>query len=92
VVVAPLPGLALLVTPAFGATVAVTFELLPQRVDLIGFVLQGAGLGGLLAAAFAAVRRTSASERGRWIEKGNVFGAALFLGGFILIALTERVL
>jgi hypothetical protein len=92
VLVAAFPGLALVATPALGAAVAVTFELLPQRVDLIGFVLQGAGLGGLLATAFAAVRRPSPSERGRWIERGNAFGAALFLGGFILIALTERVL
>jgi len=76
--------------------VAVSFDLLPERVDLVGFVLQGAGLGALAATALAAtalaaIRNAKKSERARWIELGNAYGAAAALGFFLLVALIQEV-
>jgi hypothetical protein len=74
-----------------GSAVAVTFELLPERVDLFAFVLQGAGGGGLLATSFAVVRRAKQHKRARWIEVGNACGAAFALVAFVVIALIQEV-
>ena len=74
-----------------GSAVAVTFELLPERVDLFAFVLQGAGGGGLLATSFAVVRRAKQHKRARWIEVGNACGAAFPLVAFVVIALIPEV-
>lgn len=56
-----------------GTVVAVSFDVLPERVDLVGFVLQGAGLGALVATALAVVRNAKKSERARWVEVGNAY-------------------
>jgi hypothetical protein len=74
-----------------GTVVAVSFDLLPERVDLVGFVLQGAGLGALVATALAVVRNAQKSERARWVEVGNAYGAAGALGVFLLVALIQEV-
>ncbi|MGH2781247.1 MAG: hypothetical protein ACRDLA_07525 [Thermoleophilaceae bacterium] len=71
--------------------VAVSFELLPERIDLVSFVLQGAGAGALAATSLAVIRRPDPSERARWIELGNAFGAAVGLVIFIGVALWQEV-
>jgi hypothetical protein len=74
-----------------GSSVVVTFQLLPERIDLFGFVLQGAGLGALGATAFAVIRGAGRSRRARWVELGNAGGAALALVIFVGIALIQGV-
>ena len=56
-----------------GGVVAVGFDLLPERVDLFGFVLQGAGLGALLATALGVIRRPGKGDRARWVELCNAW-------------------
>lgn len=82
-------------TPALrgflGSTLAVTFDLLPEHVDLFAFVLQGAGLGGLVTTSFAVVRRAKPHKRARWVEVGNACGAAFALVVFVGVALIQEV-
>jgi hypothetical protein len=75
----------------FGTVVAVSFELLPQRVDLVGFVLQGAGTGALVATTLAVIREPQRSERARWVELGNACGAAGAAIVFAVLALIQQV-
>lgn len=42
---------------------AVTLELLPERVDLVGFVLMASGLGALLGSAVGLVTGASRTKR-----------------------------
>jgi hypothetical protein len=74
-----------------GTVVAVSFELMPERVDLVGFVLQGAGTGAIVATTLAVIRKPQKSERARWVELGNAYGAAGAAILFLLLALIQQV-
>lgn len=84
-------SLATPLTDLLGSTLAVTFELLPERVDLFAFVLQGAGGGALLGTGFAVILSAKPAERARWVELGNAWGAAGALVAFVGIALFQKV-
>lgn len=85
------------VVSAAGVVVATTFELLPERVDLIGFVRQSAGFFAILGTAWAATdqRGRRPSRRGRpmrpYAEYGTIFGALGGLLGFLLLLLVQEV-
>lgn len=72
------------------------FEMLPERVDLIGFVRQSTGLFAILGTAWAVTeeRGRRRSKRGRsqrpYAEYGTIVGAvAGLLGFFLLLGMQE---
>lgn len=93
----PLIAIASVASAAAGVVVATTFELLPERVDLIGFVLQSAGFFALLGTAWAVTeqrgRRPSKRERPMrpYAEYGAIFGAVGGLLGFLPLLLVQEV-
>jgi hypothetical protein len=68
------------------ALLAITLELLPEPVDLVGLVLQSAGLGSMAIAAASVI---GASED-RWARLGTVIGAGFGLGVFAVAWLLPR--
>jgi sugar phosphate permease len=74
-----------------GTVVAFSFELLPERVDLVGFVLQGAGTGALVATTLAVIRQPERSKRAGWVELGNACGGAGAAIVFAPLALIQPV-
>jgi len=73
---------------AFGAVLAVTLELLPERIDLIGFVLQLAGLGSLSALALAVAR---GEDDALYAKYGTLAGAYIGLALFLLLLTAQAV-
>lgn len=79
------------------SVVATTFELLPERVDLVSFVLQSAGLFALLGTAGAVGERRSrrADRRGLppkpYAEYATIIGAAGGLLVFLALLLIQEV-
>jgi hypothetical protein len=61
---------------------AVTLEVLPERIDLVGFVLQCAGLGSLTAIALAVVL---GADDALYAKYGTLVGA--YAGVLIFTAL-----
>jgi hypothetical protein len=70
---------------------AVSVQLLPERVDLLGLVLQGAGGGALAATGWAVIRGAGPARRARWVELGNIYGAAGGLLFFLVLVLSRGV-
>jgi hypothetical protein len=54
------------------ADLAVTLELLPERLDLPGFILMMAGLGSLTGSAWGALAGASATKRAQYAESSTV--------------------
>jgi hypothetical protein len=67
---------------------AVTLELLPERIDLVGFVLQLSGLGSLVALALAV---TLGEDDALYAKYGTLVGAYGGLLLFVILAAVERV-
>lgn len=53
-----------------GTVIALTLELVPERLDLAGLVLTSAGLGTLAGSAYGLVRRVDSDRRARYAERG----------------------
>jgi hypothetical protein len=70
------------------AAVATTLELLPERIDLPGFVLQSAGLVSLLALAAAV---GLGEDVDRWATAGTVIGAGTGLGLFSILLFAQEI-
>lgn len=68
---------------------ATTFELLPQRIDLIGFVLSFAGLGALLGSAYGQLLGVSPARRAKYAEDSALRCGALAAVIFLPIALLQ---
>jgi hypothetical protein len=78
-------GAAPIVTGATLAVgLAVTLELLPERIDLVGFVLQLAGLGSLVALVIAVVL---GEDDALYAKYGTLAGA--YAGVLIFTALAN---
>jgi len=79
------------------SVVATTFELLPERVDLVGFVLQSAGLFAILGTASAMGERRSrrGDRRGLppkpYAEYATIAGAGIGLLVFLVLLLIQEV-
>jgi hypothetical protein len=67
-----------------GLRVAVTLELVPERIDLVGFVLQSAGFGSLLALGLAVALGV---EEGPYSQYGTLAGAYVGLVVFLMLSL-----
>jgi len=70
---------------------ATTLELLPERIDIVSFVLQMAGLLGLVGTAVAVRARRRLRPRPddrplaeRYTLLGAIAGIVLFLGALLL--------
>lgn len=61
---------------------AVTLELLPERIDLVGFVLQFAGLGGLMSLAIAVA---FGKDDALYAKYGTLLGAYIGLAIFLVL-------
>jgi len=92
----PLLALSALVT--FATTVvATTFELLPDKVDLASFVLQGAGLFAILGTVLGVIeqRTRRADRRGQplrpYAEYGTIVGLVVGLLAFFVLVLIQEV-
>jgi hypothetical protein len=66
----------------------VTLELLPERIDLVGFVLQWSGLGSLAALALAVV---VGADDALYAKYGTLGGAYFGLALFLALLALERV-
>jgi hypothetical protein len=71
-----------------GAGRAVILELLPDRVDLIGFVLQFAGLGSLVALTFAVLL---GADDAVYAKYGTLVGAYAGLALFLVLLTVQEV-
>jgi hypothetical protein len=60
-------------------------------VDLAGFVLMAAGLGGLIGSAAGFVTRAPAAERAVYCERWSLLLAVWSLPGFGVLALIQGV-
>ena len=92
-----------LLTSAVGtlaaALVATTFEVLPDRVDLLGFVLQSAGLSSIVGLALGTLRerqerrqrRAGHKFADRYAALGTLIGTLLGLVGFLLLLLIQGI-
>jgi hypothetical protein len=67
---------------------AVTLELLPERIDLIGFVLQFSGLGSLLALALAVAL---GADDALYAKYGTLVGAYTGLLLFLFLGVVQEV-
>lgn len=77
----------MLLRPALaGATLAVTLELLPERIDLIGFVLQMSGLGSLTALSLSVA---FGADEAAFAKYGTLLGAYTGLGLFLMLLSLE---
>jgi hypothetical protein len=83
-----LAGVAAGVLATVAASFATRFELLPEVVDP-SLILTCSGLGGLIGAAYAALRQFPAERLGKVILLGNLVGAGLAL--IVVIALVAGV-
>jgi hypothetical protein len=73
------------------ADLAVTLELLPERLDLPGFSLMMAGLGGLTGSAWGVLAGASTTKRAQYSERFTLgFGVAAIVV-FIGVALGQEV-
>jgi hypothetical protein len=68
---------------ALAVGLAVTLELLPERVDLVGLVLQFSGLGSLLALALSVAL---GADDGLYAKFGTLVGAYGGLALFLVLA------
>jgi hypothetical protein len=73
------------------ADLAVTLELLPDRVDLAGFVLMASGLGALLGSAVGLLTGASRAKRAIHSERWSLGFAGGSLPAFSLVALLQGV-
>jgi hypothetical protein len=73
---------------AAGATLAVTLELVPERIDLVGFVLQLSGLGSLVALALAVVL---GEDKALYVKYGTLVGAYTGLALFLVLLSVQEV-
>ncbi len=67
---------------------ATTAELLPERIDLVGFVLQIAGLFSLLGLVVAI---GLGKNEAQYAKNGTVLGAGIGLFIFLLVLTLEEV-
>jgi hypothetical protein len=65
---------------------AVTLELLPERIDLVGFVLQLSGLGSLVALMLGTA---FGKEEGAYAKHGTLLGAYAGLVIFTALAVAQ---
>jgi hypothetical protein len=70
------------------AALAVTLELVPQRIDLVGFVLQLAGLGSLVALALAVLL---GEDDALYAKYGTLVGAYTGLALFLVLLSVQEV-
>jgi hypothetical protein len=80
--------LGLFATPAL---VALVFEPLPERIDLIYAVLSTAGFGSLVGSGYGVVRNVSRARRAVYAETGSLVLAMLGFGFFVSGALIQGV-
>jgi hypothetical protein len=73
------------------ADLAVTLELLPERLDLPGFILMMAGLGGLTGSAWGVLAGASATKRAQYSEVFTLGFGALAIPFFMAAALIQEV-
>lgn len=70
-------GMVVLSALLAAAPVAITFDLLPERVTLASTVLQGSGAGGLGAVLAVSTGLVARRGRVRAIERGNLIGGVV---------------
>lgn len=70
---------------------ATTFEILPQRIDLVGLVLSSAGLGALLGSGYGRLRETSREKRAALAEVSSLLFAAISAIMFFLLASIQAI-
>lgn len=75
-----------------GSVRATTFELLPQRVDLLGFVLSSAGIGALLGSLYGHWQGASRDQRAIQTERFALASAGVGLALFLLVGLIQALL
>lgn len=68
---------------------ATTFELLPERIDLLGFVLSSAGVGALVGSLLGHMQRANQEARATYTEKSALALAGLALIAFLFVALIQ---
>ena len=73
---------------ALAALVAVTLELLPDRIDLIGFVLQLAGMGSLLGLGLGVLLGEDDALYARY---GTLIGAYTGLWLFLILLIAQAI-
>jgi hypothetical protein len=73
------------------ASVAIVFQPLPERVDLVYAVLTSAGLGSLVGSALGAVRGVRAARRARYAERGSLLAASIGLAVFLVVSITQAI-
>lgn len=71
-----------------GTGIAVTLGLLPERIDLVGFVLQLSGLGSLLALALALLL---GEDDALFAKFGTLVGAYTGLALFLVLLSVQEV-
>jgi hypothetical protein len=71
--------------------VATTFELLPERIDVLGFVLSLSGIGALGGALTGVLRRVGRERRAQYTEMGALYAGGGACGLFLLLYLLQEV-
>ena len=73
---------------AGSGALAITLELLPERIDLLGFLLQLSGLGSLLALALSVAL---GGDDGQYAKYGTLVGAYIGLAVFLGLVVVQGI-
>jgi hypothetical protein len=71
---------------------ATSFNVLPEQIDLLSWVLTMSGVSALAGALVSAVRGVGRYQRALCVERCTIFGAELAVATFLLLYLRQELL